>query len=425
MTHLDRRSFLRMTAAAGLAVGSSPFVPRRAFAQEAEAAGYAGPYWVHVHLGGGWDPTLLCDPKGRKNEEAADPVNMYFEDEIEQVGPFRVAPVDGAVDFFTRFRDQLVVLNGVDAQTNSHETGTRYSASGSMDPGTPAFNALVAAHPDQPPSLSYLSHGGYDVTAGLVAPTRIPDTSSILSIAYPERLSPNDPDSLLLPVDQMERLRQARKDRLQRLHDQAALPRIRQSIAMLQQARSGDNELARLAEALPGSFVDTNNPLIRQAEVTMACFQAGVTMSANLSIGGFDTHGNHDASHTPRIEQVLQGLTFLWDEAERRGLADKLVVVVGSDFGRTPWYNDTQGKDHWSISSMMLMGAGIGGGRVIGATDERQVPIGVDPKTLKTDPNGIRVTYAHVHASLRELAGLQGWETAERFDVGDTLPLLG
>ena len=45
-----------------------------------------------------------------------------------------------------------------------------------------------------------------------------------------------------------------------------------------------------------------------------------------------------------------------------------VVVVVASDFGRTR-YNGDGGKDHWPITSMMMMGAGISGGRVIGQTD--------------------------------------------------------
>ena len=40
--------------------------------------------------------------------------------------------------------------------------------------------------------------------------------------------------------------------------------------------------------------------------------------------------------------------------------------------GRTPNYNNGNGKDHWSIGSIMFLGRGIKGNRVIGATDEKQ-----------------------------------------------------
>lgn len=418
---MDRRTFLKWTAAAGMAVTVSPRLSGTARAQD---AGHTGPFWLFVHASGGWDPTLLCDPKGRESEDTIDPVNLYFTDEIEEVGPFRVAPVDGHRAFFERFRDDLLVVNGVDTQTNSHETGTRHTWAGSMDPGFPALAALLAAHPDDRPTLSFLSNGGYDLTSGLVPPTRLPDTDAILGIAYPERLDEDAPDRLFADPQVLDRLQRARDARLQRQIDAATLPRVRHAMGVLQQARAGDNELARLADILPSDLSGSSNPLVRQAQVAMACFKAGVTVSANLTIGGFDTHGNHDASHTPRIQQVVEGVTFAMDEAERLGIADQVVVVVGSDFARTPWYNEGNGKDHWSITSMLMMGPGIRGGRVVGRTDERQVPRLLDPDTLQPDDGGQRITPAHIHAALRELAGIDGWAGAQGFDVGPALPIL-
>ncbi|MCB9682041.1 MAG: DUF1501 domain-containing protein [Alphaproteobacteria bacterium] len=419
---MDRRDFLKWTAAAGMVATAPRWMPTARAATEA----WQGPYWLTIHAAGGWDPTLLCDPKGRANENTPDPVNHYFTDDIVEVGPFRAAPVSGHRTFLERFRDDLLVINGIDAQTNSHETGTRYTWSGSMDPGYPALPALVAAAEPARPSLAYVSHGGYDITDGLVAPTRLPDTSAILQIAYPERLDEDEPDSTLLPESMLARLRSARDARLQRQIDAATLPRVKRAMSVLQQARTGDNELAALAESLPATLDGSNNPLRRQAQVSIACFKAGVSMSASLSMGGFDTHGNHDDSHTPNLQRIVEAVTYAMDEAERAGIADKLIIVVGSDFARTPWYNDTNGKDHWSITSMMMMGPGIRGGRVIGATDERQVPVGLDAGTLRTvSSGGIRITPADVHASLRQLAGIDGKDPASRYPVGSLLPILG
>ena len=56
------------------------------------------------------------------------------------------------------------------------------------------------------------------------------------------------------------------------------------------------------------------------------------------------------------MQRLLEGVDFLMEEIERQGLTDKVIVMIGSDFARTPWYNDGNGKDHWSITSMMLMG---------------------------------------------------------------------
>jgi hypothetical protein len=75
--------------------------------------------------------------------------------------------------------------------------------------------------------------------------------------------------------------------------------------------------------------------------------------------------------------------------------------------GRTPDYNNGNGKDHWSIGSIMFLGPGIKGGRVLGQTDEKQFALPVDPASMKIDSeNGIRIRPEHIHESLREFAGI-------------------
>jgi uncharacterized protein (DUF1501 family) len=196
---------------------------------------------------------------------------------------------------------------------------------------------------------------------------------------------------------------------------------------MLWLAREGGDELAALEKALPKELAQGGNPLVRQAQLALAAFKAGLSVSANLTLGGFDTHGDHDDSHYPRLQELLEGVDFIVEEGERQGLSDRLVVVVGSDFGRTPHYNDGNGKDHWSITSMLLMGPGIKGDRVIGTTDEGHRPIEVDPKTLAPAPGkGVRITPEHVHEALRKLAGIDGSDVAAHFPLkAAPLPLLG
>ena len=56
----------------------------------------------------------------------------------------------------------------------------------------------------------------------------------------------------------------------------------------------------------------------------------------------------------------------------RRSLLDETLVVVMSDFGRTPRVNKTAGRDHWiHCYSVLLVGAGIRGGTVFGASDDQ------------------------------------------------------
>jgi uncharacterized protein (DUF1501 family) len=104
-----------------------------------------------------------------------------------------------------------------------------------------------------------------------------------------------------------------------------------------------------------------------------------------------------------------------------------VVVVVGSDFGRTPSYNAGNGKDHWSITSMLAFGKGIPGDRVVGATDEHFDPKTVDPKTLAPSDGGVRITPGHVQKALRRLAGIEASPVVAPFPVpeGEDLALFG
>ena len=105
------------------------------------------------------------------------------------------------------------------------------------------------------------------------------------------------------------------------------------------------------------------------------------------------------------------------------GLSDSVVVAVSSDFSRTPTYNGNNGKDHWPYTSMMLYGPGrIPGGRLVGATDDKQEILRVDPydPSIILDDNdmtGVRITPAHIHRGLREIAGLTNHPVAQQFPL--------
>ena len=66
-----------------------------------------------------------------------------------------------------------------------------------------------------------------------------------------------------------------------------------------------------------------------------------------------------------------QALAALLQDLSDRGLLDTTLVWSTGEMGRTPKINKDAGRDHWGKAmSMMLAGAGIQGGRVIGETDK-------------------------------------------------------
>jgi uncharacterized protein (DUF1501 family) len=182
-------------------------------------------------------------------------------------------------------------------------------------------------------------------------------------------------------------------------------------------ARSGANELKLLQQYLPDPLPD--GEIAQQAAIAIAAFRAGICISANLGTGGFDTHGDHDNSHFPRLQAITEGLDFIMEEAARQNVADRVFIAVGSDFGRTPGYNDGNGKDHWPITSMLFMGNGVQGNQVIGQTTERHEAYGLDPATLEvnTAEGAATLEPGHIANAMRKLAGLDQTDAAAMFPI--------
>ena len=159
--------------------------------------------------------------------------------------------------------------------------------------------------------------------------------------------------------------------------------------------------------------------LKQQMQGALLVFQSGLGSAADLSLGGFDSHDQHDAVSEGLLTHLTSALNYFWDTAESLGLAERITLVVGSDFGRTNFYNEGDGKDHWPIGSYMVMERGAPwGDRVVGLTDELHFASPINQDTLRADRNGVIMTPSHVHKALWEYLGLEAFAA----DRGLTLP---
>lgn len=391
---MDRRKFLGLASFAGLSVASLDALARpgsRGLLAPGEA--YRGPLVLTINARGGWDPTMLCDPRGAASDTDPDAVNHSYlaRDIATTASGLRYAPLGREFQrFFETYERRLLVINGVDVGTHGHDEGARHTWSGRLEDGYPSFAALVAALHGGDRATGYLSFGGYDETAGAVARTRGADVRTPARAENYDRVDPRD-----------------------------GAIRFGAPLGTVYASRTGADELRALQRCLP-TLDEGPNPLIRQIQVALAAFRAGVTVAVNLELDGFDTHVDHDAEHVPLLAQLLGAVAFADQESERQGVADDLVILVGSEFGRAPEYNALHGKDHWPVTSVLAMGKGIAGGRVIGATSERYEALPVDPQTLRVSARGVRIEPKHVHRELRRLAGIaEASEALYPLDIAD------
>jgi hypothetical protein len=134
---------------------------------------------------------------------------------------------------------------------------------------------------------------------------------------------------------------------------------------------------------------------------------------SNLQDFGWDTHMWNFQILKRYLPQVDLAFSALMEDLQARGLLDETLVVIMSDFGRTPRINKDAGRDHWiHCYSVLFAGAGIRGGTVYGQTDEQAAwvkdrpvstadicatiyaALGIDPHLTMTDRLGRPVPVA-------------------------------
>ncbi|MCY3621906.1 MAG: DUF1501 domain-containing protein [Gammaproteobacteria bacterium] len=412
----------------GLAItAAAPLVGFRLPVAAADA--YAGKLLVSVQADGGWDPTSFCDPKTNQRDEPV--INHWAEDaEPDQAGHIPYAPFANNKDFFDKHHDKMLVINGVDAQTNSHTTGIVHNWSGRTSEGYPTTTALLAGHLGEGLPVPYISFGGYSETSGTTRFTRMNNAKLLRDIANPT-FEDELGESLYIDETDWATLKAYRIREYERsLSVENLLPMEKRNRAYYDSAFEASEALKAYADAIPpeeeleepvhgmtSSGKTFDSSLRRQAQLTVLAFKTGVAVSADLWQGFFDTHATHDPDHEWLLRQLTDGVDCLWRYAEEHDVADNLVVVIGSDFGRTNHYNADEGKDHWPIGSLVIMEKGqTWTDRVVGETDElhfaRQK---IDPQSLEPDDNGTLIHPKHVHKALRRYLGIEDSDGAQRF----------
>src|SRR5207247_4575578 len=110
----------------------------------------------------------------------------------------------------------------------------------------------------------------------------------------------------------------------------------------------------------------------------------------------WDAHGDLKNNHSKNASKADKPVAALLTDLKRRGLLAETLVVWGTEFGRTPAAQGTDGRDHHPHAfSMWLAGGGVKGGMVYGRTDEFGYYVVED-----------KVTMPDFHATLLHLLGL-------------------
>jgi len=82
----------------------------------------------------------------------------------------------------------------------------------------------------------------------------------------------------------------------------------------------------------------------------------------NISLGGFDTHSHQLEKHSSLLSMLSTSIFSFQNDLENNGLADKVLTIVYSEFGRSLAENDDKGTDHGLTNHMLVIGNSVKGG---------------------------------------------------------------
>lgn len=387
---MDRRDFLKMV---GTVVPAWSLIP----IANAQSSLYSGRILINIHASGGLDASSWTDPR-----ETNPAMNNYAAAGTPAglAGDIRFAPMGSNATFFSKYYNQMLVINGVNSETNSHTDGTRTHATGRLDMGYPNVAELFAAQYGRGLPMPWLNSGGFSTSAGLMPATPVPDSNTFRALVAPNAASATN--DFMKQAD----LNKAFATRAQRMAAMQATGTLlpKQSLLADQFAATTDARalMERVATFIPATF-DT----FTQAHVGLIAAQAGITSTIQLASGGFDGHSQLANAYATALPRLTDMVDYIWQKSAALGLSNRIFLRIYSEFGRTP-LNAGNGKDHWSVGSQVLMEANPAwGNRVFGASGPKHEQLKINTATGAVDPvNGVVIKPRHIHDAMRKYLGI-------------------
>jgi hypothetical protein len=170
-----------------------------------------------------------------------------------------------------------------------------------------------------------------------------------------------------------------------------------------------------LKKALKGAALKlgsqgSESQLLRSGKLALEMFANGSSLCATIQAGRtryWDTSHAHISRQNAGFQNLFGDLAKIINHAATLGLQNKLLIIVASEMGKSPRFNDRQGKDPWPYTSVLLWGGLLNGGTVHGRTDRYLRGVKIDPVFgTQTSDTMIQPRLANIFSAIYLAAGV-------------------
>lgn len=383
----------------------NPFLPRSPqFTPRAK-------FIIFVYLVGGPSPVDTFDYKPllqklngqpvpasiRKAVEATRFANVFHGCKDELMGsPFQFAQygqsgrwVSELFPNVARQVDDLCFLHSVQADSNNHAPASYQFHTGDIRPGKASLGSWVTyglgtENQDLPGYVMLFDAGPLGGAANYAngflpaafQPTRLRDTGTpVLDLLPPDTFAPGQRATL----DLIRELNLRHRDGRPGFTELDARIASYELAYRMQSAALEVGDVEREPAALKRSYgfehaEKRTQSFGRKCLLARRLVERGVRFVQVYDMpdkDGWDAHSDLTKNHVPRARWTDQPIAALLADLKQRGLLEETLVIVGSEFGRTPMMQDNRGRQHNAAGfTIFLAGGGVQAGHAIGATDD-------------------------------------------------------
>ena len=122
-------------------------------------------------------------------------------------------------------------------------------------------------------------------------------------------------------------------------------------------AQQGSQQLTAAESSYTSTVTYPAGPFAAGLKILAETIVQGLGLRVGyVTLGGFDTHANQQATHDTLMKTLADGLAAFYADLEQHGKADNVVIMTWSEFGRRVEENGSLGTDHGTAAPMFILG---------------------------------------------------------------------